>query len=151
MLPDQTAKLPDAQEYRNAASQLLHGGFIVYHYFMPLFRALIALTGAGWGQLLADILLSTALIWLVRELTLAVFADAAAAMLAALWVAVYPQFIFSPWSDCRKVYSCPCSSAPSCAGTADVSSSRPRLSPCRFSRGPRSICWRLCSCSTSPS
>jgi hypothetical protein len=94
MLPDQTAKLPDAQEYRNAASQLLHGGFIVYHYFMPLYRALIALTGAGWGQLLADILLSTALIWLVRKLTLAVFADAAAAMLAALWVAVYPQFIF---------------------------------------------------------
>jgi thiazole synthase ThiGH ThiG subunit len=44
MLPDQTAKLPDAQEYRNAASQLLHGGFIVYHYFMPLYRALIALT-----------------------------------------------------------------------------------------------------------
>jgi thiazole synthase ThiGH ThiG subunit len=38
MRPDQTAKLPDAQEYRNAASQLLHGGFIVYHYFMPLYR-----------------------------------------------------------------------------------------------------------------
>ncbi|MGH6685057.1 MAG: hypothetical protein ACRECA_14260 [Pseudolabrys sp.] len=93
VLPDQGAKILDAVQYRDAASQLLHGEAI-YHYFMPLYPALIALTGPGWGQLLADIFLSTALIWIVHELTLAIFADTAAAVLAALWVAVYPQFIF---------------------------------------------------------
>lgn len=94
VLADQGANLTDAAQYRNAASQLLHGGFIIYPYFMPLYPAMIALTGPGWGQLFADILLSTGLIWLVHELALALFADAAIAFLAAAGVAIYPQFIF---------------------------------------------------------
>ena len=94
VLPDQVTSLPDAEQYRNSASQLLHGGFIISPYYMPLYPALIALTGPGWGQLLADILLSTALIWLVHELTLALFADAVIALLAAAGIALYPQFIF---------------------------------------------------------
>jgi 4-amino-4-deoxy-L-arabinose transferase-like glycosyltransferase len=94
LVPDQSINLPDAEQYRNSASQLLHGGFIVFPYFMPLYPTLIALTGPGWGQLFADILLSTALIWLVYELALALFADAAIALIAAAGVALYPQFIF---------------------------------------------------------
>lgn len=61
---------------------------------MPLYPALIGLTGPGWPQAAVDIALSTGLIWLVYELSIAVFSDSAAAVLAALGSAVYPQFVF---------------------------------------------------------
>ena len=94
LVPDQTTNLGDVLNYRLSASQLLHGGFIVWPYFMPLYPLVIAIVGPGWGELLADILFSTALIWIVYELALALFADAAIALLAAAAVAIYPQFIF---------------------------------------------------------
>jgi hypothetical protein len=94
LVPDQTTNLGDVLNYRLSASQLLHGGFIVHPYFMPLYPLVIAIVGPGWGELLADILFSTALIWIVYRLALAVFADAAIALLAAAAVAIYPQFIF---------------------------------------------------------
>jgi hypothetical protein len=94
LVPDQTGNLGDVLNYRLSANQLLHGGFIVWPYFMPLYPLVIAIVGPGRGQLLVDILLSTALIWIVYELALALFADVAIALLAAAAVAIYPQFIF---------------------------------------------------------
>lgn len=93
LVPDQTANLPDVIHYRESANQLLHGGFIVFPFFMPLYPIVIAIVGPGWGDLLTDILFSTALIWIVHRLALALFADAAIALLAAAAVAIYPQFI----------------------------------------------------------
>jgi 4-amino-4-deoxy-L-arabinose transferase-like glycosyltransferase len=93
LLPDQ--QIPDADNaYRPAAASFWTSGRFTVPNVMPLYPMLVAVTGPGWGQLLADILLSTALIWLVYRLTLAVFADRAAALLAALAAAVYPFFIF---------------------------------------------------------
>jgi 4-amino-4-deoxy-L-arabinose transferase-like glycosyltransferase len=61
---------------------------------MPLYPALIGLTGAGWGQLALDISASMLAVWLVYRLVVAVFADQTAALLAGLMTAIYPYFIF---------------------------------------------------------
>ena len=42
-------------------------------YWMPLYPALVGLTGAGWGQMTLDIALSTIAVWLIYRLTLTVF------------------------------------------------------------------------------
>jgi 4-amino-4-deoxy-L-arabinose transferase-like glycosyltransferase len=91
-LPDQ--HFGDADEYRVAGAALWATGRLNHPLYMPLYPALIGLTGPGFGQMLADIALSTATIALVHQTTLTVFADRAAANLAALATAVYPYFIF---------------------------------------------------------
>lgn len=93
-LPSQTGQFGDAVTYRHLAHTLWTSGRIDNFRFMPLYPALIALTGPGLGQLLLDIGLSTALIWLVYDVSLSLFGDSAIAILAALGVAIYPQFIF---------------------------------------------------------
>jgi 4-amino-4-deoxy-L-arabinose transferase-like glycosyltransferase len=53
-----------------------------------------AITGGGWGQLLLDISLSTASVWLVYALAWEIFGDRVAALMAAAGAALYPYFIF---------------------------------------------------------
>jgi hypothetical protein len=77
-LPDQSASLPDAVAYREAAEHLRGTLQIGTPILMPLYPVLIALTGPGLGQLLLDAMLSAALVWLVFELTMSLFDDAAA-------------------------------------------------------------------------
>jgi 4-amino-4-deoxy-L-arabinose transferase-like glycosyltransferase len=94
LLPDQGVHLGDAINYRFVGKQFWQTGIMGSDLFMPLYPILIASIGPGWGQLLIDIVLSTSLIWLIYELSITLFADAAAALLAALGVALYPQFIY---------------------------------------------------------
>jgi 4-amino-4-deoxy-L-arabinose transferase-like glycosyltransferase len=94
LLPDQTWPLPDSVGYREAALQLWHGFHIENSGIMPLYPALIFLTGKGWGQALFDIALSSLMVWLIYELTLIVFSDTRAALLAAFAATFYPHFIF---------------------------------------------------------
>ena len=91
-LPDQ--HFGDAEEYRTAGASLWATGRLNQPLFMPLYPALIGLTGPGWGQTLVDIALSTATVALVHQITLTVFADRTASALAALVAAIYPYFIF---------------------------------------------------------
>lgn len=92
LLPDQ--HFSDAEGYREAAKSLWATGRIGSSVIMPLYPALVAIVGAGWGQLSFDIVLSTAMVALVYQLTLAIFPDRVAAALAALATAFYPYFIF---------------------------------------------------------
>lgn len=94
VLPDQGSLLPDAAAYRDAAVQLAGSGRIGSLYIMPLYPALIAIVGAGSGQLAADILLSTLSVWLVHALALELFHDNATALLAAIAAAFYPPLVF---------------------------------------------------------
>jgi hypothetical protein len=87
ILPDQSATLGDAIAYREAGQSLGATGQLGTPYHMPLYPALVAVAGPGWTQLLIDIGLSTAMIWLVYELTNLIF-------LAAAFTAIYPYFIF---------------------------------------------------------
>jgi hypothetical protein len=94
IVPDQSANLPDAIFYREAGKLLWATGQLGNPYWMPLYPALVAVTGPGWTQLFIDISLSTAMIWLVYELANAIFADKQTAFLAAVFTAIYPTFIF---------------------------------------------------------
>jgi 4-amino-4-deoxy-L-arabinose transferase-like glycosyltransferase len=92
LLPDQN--FPDAVGYRQAGRDLWSSGMLGTPYWMPLYPALVGLTGAGWGQLALDIALSTSAVWLIHRIVVVVFADEAAALLAAFMIAIYPYFIF---------------------------------------------------------
>ena len=94
IVPDQSVMLGDPGAYREVGKSLWATGQMNALYFMPLYPALVAVFGPGWPQLLIDIALSTALVWLIYELTDAIFASKRAAVLAAAVAAVYPYFIF---------------------------------------------------------
>ena len=94
IVPDQSVMLGDPVAYREVGKSLWATGQMNALYFMPLYPALVAVFGPGWPQLLIDIALSTALVWLIYELTDAIFASKRAAVLAAAVAAVYPYFIF---------------------------------------------------------
>ena len=94
IVPDQSVMLGDAVAYREVGKSLWATGQMNALYFMPLYPALVAVFGPGWPQLLIDIALSTVLVWLIYELTDAIFASKRAAILAGAVAAVYPYFIF---------------------------------------------------------
>jgi hypothetical protein len=94
IVPDQSATLSDAIFYREAGKLLWATGQLGNPYWMPLYPALVAVTGPGWTQLFIDISLSTAMIWLIYQLANAIFADKQTAFLAAVFTAIYPTFIF---------------------------------------------------------
>ncbi len=91
-LPDQSALLVDSIAYRESAHQLLTHWRMNDPFQMPLYPLLIALTGR-W-QMIADIMLSTATIWIVYLLTQELFRDDRISMFAALATACYPPLIF---------------------------------------------------------
>jgi hypothetical protein len=93
-LPDQTAAVPDSIGYREAGRELWSTGFMQTPLYMPLYPAVAGLFGPGWGQTAADIVLSVAAVWFVYEISMALFADTAAALLAAFGLAIYPQLIY---------------------------------------------------------
>lgn len=94
VLPDQSATLGDITAYRDAGRMLWSTGQIGSPFHMPLYPALIAAWGPGWTQLLLDIAISTATVWLIFELANATFGDPRVALLAAAGTAIYPYLIF---------------------------------------------------------
>jgi hypothetical protein len=93
-IPDQSQLLTDALAYRDSAAQLLQHWRMANLHQMPLYPLLIAVTGPGIGQLLADIILSVISVWLVCALTQELFADRLATIFAGLAAACYPPLIF---------------------------------------------------------
>src|SRR4030088_1125124 len=61
VVPNQ--QFPDAISYRAAGLSLWATGRISEPLFMPLYPALVGLTGPGFGQLALDVALSTVMIW----------------------------------------------------------------------------------------
>jgi len=94
VLPDQGALLPDAASYRDAAVHLAAYWRIDNPFEMPLYPLLIAITGPGYPQLAADIVLSALTALVTRSLALDIFKDRQTATIAGLAVAFYPPLIF---------------------------------------------------------
>jgi 4-amino-4-deoxy-L-arabinose transferase-like glycosyltransferase len=94
VIPDQSHLLIDIIDYRESAMALVNHGYMINRYQMPLYSLMIAVTGPGIGQLVADILLSALLSWVVGLLTLEIFEDRLAAFFAAAAIACYPPLIF---------------------------------------------------------
>jgi 4-amino-4-deoxy-L-arabinose transferase-like glycosyltransferase len=88
----------DAHTYVDAGRELFTTGRIANDLAMPLYPIWVYLAGGFAGSAvaphIADILLSTATIWLLYRLTLELFADRVAALLAAFAAALYPHFVF---------------------------------------------------------
>ncbi len=94
ILPDQGSLLPDAAIYRESARQLFSDFKLTTSFQMPLYSTLIGIIGPGPMQLAADIALSVLTVWLVYALSVELFADRRAAILAAIAAAIYPPLIF---------------------------------------------------------
>ena len=94
VVPDQSQLLVDAVVYRQSAIELIQHFRIASPYQMPLYPLLIAIVGAGKGQIAADIAISVAMVWVISALTQEIFADRRAAILAAIAAACYPPLIF---------------------------------------------------------
>jgi SAM-dependent methyltransferase len=94
LLPDQSAALLDSIAYRMAGAYLASTYSIANEYMMPGYPLLIALTGAGIGQIAADIALSVLSVWCVARIVRAVSGDTLGAMAAGLIWALYPFSLF---------------------------------------------------------
>ena len=92
LLPQQP--LPDAISYQTAAKELFEQGSISNHTIMPFYSLLIMLSGNRLGQAAMDIGLSIVNVWLCYKLTLALFGDRVAGLVAAAVAALYPFMIF---------------------------------------------------------
>ena len=89
------AGLTDAETYITAARDILAWRVFESELVMPLYPLQAALMGADPLALrLSDIALSTLSVWLIHRLTLVMLNDRGAALLAALFAAIYPHFIF---------------------------------------------------------
>jgi 4-amino-4-deoxy-L-arabinose transferase-like glycosyltransferase len=94
VLPDQGTLLPDVAIYRESARQLFADFKMSSIFQMPLYPALIGVFGPGVGQHAIDIALSVITVWLIYELSLELFADRRAAILASIAAACYPPLIY---------------------------------------------------------
>ena len=94
VVPDQSPMLHDVLDYRESAEHFLKTGMLINWYEMPLYPLLVAVTGAGAGQLAADIALSVISVWLIYALADRLFADQRARILSAIMAACYPPLIF---------------------------------------------------------
>jgi len=92
LLGDQN--FPDAGAYRSAGEQLRHLQLMSDNAIMPLYPLLVALTGGGWAQTLADLALSLTSVWLLYAITLRIYRDETIALAAGLFCAVWPHFVF---------------------------------------------------------
>jgi 4-amino-4-deoxy-L-arabinose transferase-like glycosyltransferase len=84
----------DTPGYLQAGKELLEGGRMTLDHRMPLYPAWAYLTGGGLGLKLADIALSVLTVGVLYRLSLEVFDNATAALLAAAMAALYPFFIY---------------------------------------------------------
>jgi 4-amino-4-deoxy-L-arabinose transferase-like glycosyltransferase len=91
-LPDQG--LPDAGSYRTAAEEFRSFQLMKNPNIMPLYPLLVAAVGSGWGQKLADLVLSLLSVWLTYAIALRIYRDEAIALIAAVFCALWPHFIF---------------------------------------------------------
>jgi 4-amino-4-deoxy-L-arabinose transferase-like glycosyltransferase len=92
LLPDQ--HFPDAGAYRTSAEKLRNLELMTDNVIMPFYPLLIAVVGDGWGQKLADLALSLISVWIVYAITLRIYRDEAIALIAALFCAIWPHFVF---------------------------------------------------------
>ena len=92
ILPNQ--HFPDAGVYAETGRALMTTGFMSSPIYMPLYPIWTWIWGGAWGVKFGDVVLSTAMIWLVWRLANIITEDHLAAFVAALISAFYPYFLF---------------------------------------------------------
>ena len=84
----------DAMAYRTIGNEIFSGQIITNHIYMPLYPILAYLSGGGIGQIIADIVLSTMSVALIYLLSIELFNNKIAAVVASIVAALYPHFLF---------------------------------------------------------
>lgn len=92
LLPDQD--FPDARVYAESGRSLATSGIMSSPIYMPLYPLWTWIWGGAWGVRLGDVLLSSITIALIYRLSVTLFQDRAAALVAAAAAAIYPHFLF---------------------------------------------------------
>ncbi len=100
--PDQ--HFPDATAYKAIGKEIFSGKLITNNIYMPLYPIWSYITGLGVGQLLMDILISVASVWLIFSLSLYFFQDRMMALLSAFIASIYPHFIFYSVSGLTEIF-----------------------------------------------
>lgn len=92
VMPDQ--HFSDAHAYADSGHALVTTGFLSSPKYMPLYPLWTWIWGGAWGVKIGDILVSTAMIWLIWRLAGLLMRDRVAALAAAAVAAAYPHFLF---------------------------------------------------------
>lgn len=85
---------PDATVYPIIGEEIFSGEMISNDIYMPLYPIWAHLTGGGFTLKLADILLSTGMVFLVYKLSFALFNNRLVSLIASGIAAFYPHFLF---------------------------------------------------------
>lgn len=102
MYPSQ--HFPDAVAYKTIGEEIFSGNLITNNTYMPLYPIWSYITGQGITQLLMDILISVASIFLIYALSMFIFKDRSAALLSASVASIYPHFIFYSISGLTEIF-----------------------------------------------
>jgi hypothetical protein len=100
--PDQ--HFPDAVAYKTIGEEIFSGNLITNNTYMPLYPVWSYITGQGITQLLMDILMSVASIFLIYALSMYIFEDRSVALLSASVASIYPHFIFYSISGLTEIF-----------------------------------------------
>jgi len=100
--PDQN--FPDAVAYKTIGQEIFSGQIITNNTYMPLYPIWSYLTGGGSIQILMDIFISVASVWLVFSLSLLLFENRFSALLSSAISALYPHFLFYSVSGLTEVF-----------------------------------------------
>ena len=86
---------PDAILYPLMGEEIFSGQIILSNdIYMPLYPIWVHLMGGGFTMKLADILLSTGMVFLIYKLSFTLFSNRLTSLVAALITAFYPHFLF---------------------------------------------------------
>jgi len=86
---------PDATSYKQMGDQIFAGKKIVNDIYMPLYPIWAYLTGGGLTQKLADITISTGIVFLIYKLSFTLFDNRLTSLVASTIAAIYPLFLFN--------------------------------------------------------
>ena len=100
--PDQN--FPDAVAYKTIGQEIFSGQIITNNTYMPLYPIWSYITGGGSIQILMDIFISVASVWLVFTLSLLLFENRFSALLSSAISALYPHFLFYSVSGLTEVF-----------------------------------------------
>jgi 4-amino-4-deoxy-L-arabinose transferase-like glycosyltransferase len=85
---------PDTIGFQRIGQQIFSGQIISNDIYMPLYPIWVQLMGGGFTLKLADILLSTGMVFLIYKLSFALFSNRLTSLVAAVITAFYPHFLF---------------------------------------------------------
>ncbi len=100
--PDQN--FPDARAYGEIGKEIFSGNIITNNIYMPLYPIWSYITGSMGLQIIMDIVVSVASVWLIFVLSMHIFNNRTVAIISSVIAAFYPHFIFYSVSGLTEIF-----------------------------------------------